>query len=79
MAREPIVVADAGPIIALAAIGKFELLRELATDVIVPRAVFAEVVAGAPSPGGQQSPPLPLGVRIVDGALELIEAFRPNG
>ncbi|MEI7894178.1 MAG: hypothetical protein WCI05_13880 [Myxococcales bacterium] len=46
-----IVVADAGPLIHLSAIGQLELLRRLSPQVLVPRAVLEEVVvvgAGLP-------------------------------
>ena len=43
MVREQLLVADAGPLIALATIGRFSFLRELAAEVLVPRGVQAEV------------------------------------
>ncbi len=39
-----IVVADAGPLIHLAAIGQLELIHRLSPEVLVPQAVFDEVV-----------------------------------
>jgi uncharacterized protein len=39
-----IVVADATPLIYLAAIGKFELLRDLYGSITIPAAVYDEVV-----------------------------------
>jgi predicted nucleic acid-binding protein len=50
-----IVVADAGPLIYLAAIGHLDLLRRLAPEVLVPEAVYHEVVvAGAGLPGAEE-------------------------
>lgn len=47
-----IVVADAGPLIHLAAIGQLELIHRLSPEVLVPQAVFDEVVVvGAGLPG----------------------------
>lgn len=52
---EPVVVADSGPLIALATIGHLELLRQLHQEVLVPEAVFGEVVGTSASrPGAQQ-------------------------
>ena len=39
-----IVVADAGPLIHLSAIGQLDLVRRLSPEVLVPAAVFHEVV-----------------------------------
>lgn len=39
-----IVVADAGPLIHLAAIGHMDLIRVVAAEVLIPPAVFHEVV-----------------------------------
>lgn len=47
-----LVVADAGPLIYLSAVGQLELLRRLHDRVLVPRVVFEEVVErGAGLPG----------------------------
>jgi len=42
----PKIVSNAGPLIALASIGQFELLHNLFGEVIIPPAVRAEVLAG---------------------------------
>jgi predicted nucleic acid-binding protein len=50
-----IVVSDSGPLIALAKIGKLELLRELFGEIITPRAVWIEVVEkGRGRPGSRE-------------------------
>lgn len=54
MGRERLLIADAGPLITLAAIGRFGLLRDLASEVVVPRGVVQEVLAGAPRPGADE-------------------------
>lgn len=75
MAREALIIADAGPIIALAAIGRLELLRDVAGEVRVPRAVYDEVVAGAPRPGATEITAASW-VRVVDADRGLAEAFQ---
>lgn len=50
-----IVVSDASPLIALSAVGRLDLLRELFGSVLIPAAVYAEVVqAGAGLPGANE-------------------------
>ncbi|BAD84401.1 predicted nucleic acid-binding protein, containing PIN domain [Thermococcus kodakarensis KOD1] len=50
-----IVVSDSGPLIALAKIEKLELLRELFGEIVIPRAVWAEVVEkGRGRPGSRE-------------------------
>ncbi|MFP4395508.1 MAG: DUF3368 domain-containing protein [Anaerolineales bacterium] len=50
-----IVVSDAGPLIALAKIGQFDLLRSLYNQLYIPRAVQDEVVAsGQGRPGAEE-------------------------
>jgi len=50
-----IVVADAGPLIHLAAIGQLDLVRRVFDAVVIPAAVFQEVVvAGAGLPGSAE-------------------------
>lgn len=51
-----IVVANAGPLITLAEINQFDLLKELFGSIVVPRAVFDEVVhRGADMPGARET------------------------
>ena len=50
------VVADATPLIYLAAIGKFDLLEMLYGRIIIPEGVYHEVVTqGASRPGGRRN------------------------
>lgn len=46
-----IVICDASPIIALAAVGRLDLVRELYGEAIIPRAVHEEITLG---PGGAE-------------------------
>lgn len=73
MGRERLLIADAGPFITLAAIGRVELLRNLATDVVIPRTAFEEVIAGAPRPGAVEV--RATWIRVADAAPELTGAF----
>ncbi len=50
-----IVVADASPLIALGRIGRLELLHTIFEELLVPEAVWAELVnAGADKPGAKE-------------------------
>lgn len=50
-----IVVSDASPLISLAAIGQLEVLRRLYNRVIIPDAVYREIVGGDPGlPGASE-------------------------
>lgn len=46
------VVSNTTPVIALSVIGRLDLLRELYTEVLIPPAVYAEVVTGGASRAG---------------------------
>lgn len=51
-----IVVSNAGPLISLARIGHFELLRRIFNHVAIPRAVYDEVVVkGKGRPGSDET------------------------
>lgn len=54
MASEALVVADSGPLIALAVVGKLDLLHKLYSRVIVPGAVWKEVVIDSSLPGASE-------------------------
>ena len=47
------IVADSGPLIALARIGRLLLLRDLFGTVLIPHAVASECLAGQNRPGSQ--------------------------
>lgn len=49
-----LVIADASPLIGLAAAKRFELLRRLYGRLIVTRAVLEEVMAGGRKPGARE-------------------------
>ena len=50
-----IVISDASAIIALSAIGKLDILRDLFQEVIIPPAVFNEIVIqGVQRPGAEE-------------------------
>jgi len=52
---EQIIIADSSPLIGLARIGHLQLLPKLAAQIIVPRAVHAEVTAArAAAPGAAE-------------------------
>ncbi len=44
--REPLIIADASPLIGLAEIHRWGLLHQLAQEVWIPTAVWREVVEG---------------------------------
>jgi len=48
---ETCIVADAGPLIGLARIGRLDLLRSLFTSSILPPAVYTECVSASGKPG----------------------------
>ena len=52
MPSEEIIVADSSPLIGLARIGHLGLLPQLAGQVVIPRAVYAEVIAAKPGAPG---------------------------
>ena len=55
MTTKPIVVSDATPLIALAKIGQLSWLRDLFDEVLIPGAVYSEiVVAGAGRSGSAE-------------------------
>jgi len=79
------VVSDSGPLIALAKVGKLCVLRELFGKVIIPRAVWMEVVErGKGKPGSEEVSSAEwievvevndrLGVEILQQEIEIGEA-----
>lgn len=78
-----IVVADAGPLIHLAGIGQLELIHRLPAEVLVPRAVFDEVVVvGAGLPGAAERQGRltaeAMGVAVV-GSIGILIAAKARG
>jgi hypothetical protein len=59
------IVSNASPpLVNLARIGKLDLLRELYGKLLIPEAVWREVVVdGAGQPGGQMKSKVPTGLR----------------
>lgn len=54
MASDRIVVADSGPLIALARIGRLDLLSRLVHRVVIPPAVAVEIREGGDRPGARE-------------------------
>ncbi|HIC93157.1 MAG TPA: DUF3368 domain-containing protein [Anaerolineae bacterium] len=51
-----IVIANSGPLIALASIGEFRLLQDLFGEIVIPSAVYDEVVTqGNDQPGAKET------------------------
>jgi predicted nucleic acid-binding protein len=51
-----IIVADSGPIISFARAGRLDLLKQVTTELIIPDAVFEEiVVSGDDRPGAEKA------------------------
>lgn len=72
-----IVISDASPVINLANVGHLDLLRQLYTRVIIPEAVYREIViAGSGRPGAAevQSSPWIESRRATN--YELLDAFK---
>ena len=53
--RPQLAVVDSTPIIALALVGKLDLLQRLYGQVVIPPAVQREVLAGGPGAAGRAS------------------------
>jgi len=49
-----IVVSDSSPLISLAAIGRLDLLQSIFKSLIIPQAVYDEIIAGKDRPGAQE-------------------------
>jgi uncharacterized protein len=75
-----IVVADAGPLIHLAAIGQLDLVHRLSPEVLVPQAVFDEVViVGAGLPGALEVKTAPWLTVVTVARGEVVEALLASG
>ncbi len=75
-----IVVAGAGPLIHLDAIGHFRLLERLFGSVLVPRAVFHEVVeTGAGLPGADATRTAAWIDVVAVARQDLVDALRSTG
>jgi len=49
-----IVVSDSSPLISLAAIARLDLLQSIFNSVIIPQAVYDEIIAGKERPGAKE-------------------------
>ena len=49
-----IVVSDSSPLISVAAIGRLELFQSIFSSLVIPQAVYDEIVAGKDRPGAQE-------------------------
>ena len=75
-----IVVADAGPLIHLAAIGQSDLVRRLSAEVLVPQAVFHEVVVtGAGLPGAAEVESATWITVVTATRADLVKALMSSG
>ena len=63
-----LLIADAGPLIALARIERLELLKEMYGSVIMPPKVYAEFEIGSDRPGAQR-----LNSAILEGWLQVVQ------
>lgn len=71
----PVVVADASPLIAMAAVGRLELLRALFGSVLIPPAVRREISESGSGRPGAEAVAIAL-AREVDAAFLLIDERR---
>jgi len=63
-----LLIADAGPLIALAKIKKLKILQELYGTIIIPQKVYSELEIGANMPGSQR-----LEQAILEGWLKTVK------
>lgn len=74
-----IVVSNTSPLTSLAAIGRFELLRDLYSEVLIAEAVWAELNAGGrPHPGSHEVADADWVQRRPVQARELVAALRSD-
>lgn len=75
-----IVVADAGPLIHLSAIGRLDLIRRLSAHVLVPESVLHEVVSvGAGLPGAAEVEAATWLTVVAAARGDLVEALLGSG
>jgi len=67
-----VIVADAGPLIALAKIGHLNLLHQMYGDVLIPSAIFKELAVDSQKPGTAI-----LKTALSEGKLQIVEV-RPS-
>lgn len=71
-----IVVADAGPLIHLSAIGRLDLILAVSAEVLIPPAVFHEVVVvGAGLPGSKEVEAAPWIQVVEPGGTDMTRAL----
>ena len=68
-----VVVADSSPLIYLSRLGVLDLLAVVFGDVVVPRAVWNEVVERRPSAPGLDALRQATWIRVVDGPSPLVD------
>ena len=67
-----VVVADSSPLIYLSRVGVLDLLATLFDDIVVPRAVWTEVVQRRPSASGVEYLLKATWIRVVDSQLPTV-------
>src|SRR5688572_25992274 len=73
---EPLIIADASPLIGLAKIGRLELIHQLAREVWVPTAVWREMVERRPERAEVPVLQAALGQCVREPDAKKFEAFR---
>jgi uncharacterized protein len=68
-----LVVADSSPLIYLSRLGILDLLRTICADVVVPRAVWDEVLERRPSAPGVVALRQATWIRVIDAELAQVD------
>lgn len=76
--REALLVADSGPLIAWAKLGRLEVLRELAARVLVPPAVWREVTSEKPDRADAVAVRQAAWIEVVPPTASLPGGVRPD-